>query len=451
MKMYRVEFLLSSVAVLTLFPVVIGVAVIAGPSTVAAQEAAQTVTLEAVIEQVSDQNELWEITEARIAQAQAARRIALAQLLPTVSVSASGTRYGQAIEVGGRQVRPQYDWGVSGRASVAIFDGTNYPLYSRAGELLEATEALAKWQRRTLVFEASQAFYLLAAAQDRVAIAERTVELRQAQLEQAEALLEAQIAVRLDVERALAQLLEAKQDRLEAEALLGNADDALGALLAVDARAELRAQAPKSDLASADLGSADLEEPPEAAPLEAVDQRSDFAALQRQISAVELSKSAVWWSLLPIVELGADARTGPETAFSNPDGFTWSLTLSATWLLYDGGARFARIDQLEAQVKEQTLQYQRDLRQARVGVRQALRDWKTAVSAVDVVKQQVAAARQAYETAKVRFEQGLGTNIDVIQASDALFRAETTLNQRVFDARTAAVEYEYLLGLMGGE
>jgi outer membrane protein TolC len=247
--------------------------------------------------------------------------------------------------------------------------------------------------------------------------------------------------VRLDVERARAQLLEAEQDLLEARALLGNSDDALGALLAVETRVELRAQLDESELG----------EPPASAPLESVQRRADFEATQREISAIELNKRAVWWSFLPIVDLSADARTGPVSAFSNPDGFTWSMTLSATWLLYDGGVRFAQIDQLEAQVKEESLQYQSDLRQARVGVREALRDWRTAVSAVEVVRQQVEASRQAYETAQERFEQGLGTNIDVIQASEALFRAETTLNQRVFDARTAAAEYWYLVGLMGGE
>jgi outer membrane protein TolC len=437
MKMYPVNL---SVVVTLVLTVVLAPS-LASSQVLDQQRDQQTVTFDEVLETVVEQNELWEITEARIAQAQAARRIALAQLLPTVSLGASGTRYGQDIEVAGSQVRPQYDWGVSGQASIAIFDGTNYPLLARSGELLEATKALSRWQRRTLLFEASQAFYLLAAAQDRVAIAERTVELREAQLEQAEALLEAQIAVRLDVERARAQFLEAKQDLLEALALLGNADDALGALLAVDSRAEIRAE----------VAEGELEQPPADAPLQTVEERADFEALQRQISAVELNKSAVWWSFLPIVELGADARTGPETAFSNPDGFTWSLTLSATWLLYDGGARFAQIDQLEAQVKEEKLAYQRELRQARVGVREALRAWQTAVASVEVVEQQVEASRQAYETAQERFRAGLGTNIDVIQASEALFRAETTLNQRVFEARTAAAEYEYLVGLMGGE
>ena len=400
---------------------------------------ARVVNLDEVLAQVSEQNEEWGVTQARIEQAQAVRRQALAELLPSVSVSAQGTRYGEEIAFGGEQVRPQYDWGANARAAIAVFDGTNYPMLSRAGELLEASKALAKWRRRTVLFEAAQAFYVLAASQDRVEIARETVALRQAQLERAQALLDAGIAVRLDVERARTQFLEAKQDLIEARAQVGNADDALASLLALEPTTRVRAEVQREG----------PEVPPEAAPLDQVDERSDFAAVRRQIEATRLSREAIWWSFLPLVELQANGRAGPESAFSNPDGFTWSLTLSATWLLYDGGARYGRIDQLEAEVKEQNLEYQRELRQAKVGVRQALRDWQTAVAAVEVARQQVEAARQAFESARARFEQGLATSVDVADASEALFRAETALNQRILQARTAAAEYDYLIDIGG--
>jgi outer membrane protein TolC len=405
---------------------------------------ARIVTLESVLERVETKNEVWEITEARIAQARGVRRQALAALLPNLSLQASVTRNGEEIAFGGTSVRQQYDWGVSGRASIAIFDGTMYPLLSRAGELLEASKALAKWRRRGLRFEATQSFYVLAAAQAGVAIAERTVELRQAQLERAQALLDANLGVRLDVELARAQLLEAKQNLLEARAILGNADDALGALLVVEPDVELR-----TDLTGARLADAQLASPPKAAPLKALDERADLRASRHQIEAIELTETAVWGSFLPRIDLSGGANYGPASAFSNPDGFGWSVTLSATWLLYDGGFRYGRLEEIEGQITEARLQYSRELRQAEVGLRRALRAWRTAVAGVEVARQQVEAATQAYQSASVRFANGLNTSIDVADASERLFQAEVALNQRVLDARTAAAEYRYLLGLMG--
>ncbi len=404
----------------------------------------RALTLEQVLEEVREQNEEWEITESRIAQARAARREAWAALLPSLSVSGNVTRYGREIEFGGEQVRPQYDWGASGRASIAIFDGRSYPLLSRSGRLLEASEALSKWRRRSVVFEATQSFYLLAAAEEQVAIAERAIELRQAQLDRAQALVEAKLAIQLDVERARTQLLEAEQDLLEARAQLGDAADSLASLMAIEPEETLRAQ-----VGDGDLEDAPVEQPPDQPRVADLEQRADFRAVEHQIEAVEQSERAVLWSLLPLLELRADAQAGPESAFSRPDGYTWSLTLQASWLLYDGGARYAQMDQLEEQVREERLSYQRELRQAQVGIRQALRRWKSAAASVDVARQQIQAARAAHESARERFDQGLGTNLEVIEAADTLFRAETALNQRRLDAQVAAAEYRYLVDLIG--
>lgn len=403
----------------------------------------QVVTLQSVLEQAQAQNETWAITEARIAQARGLRRQAWAALLPSLSVDASVTRNGDTIDFGGSQVQRQYNWGVSGRASIAVFDGTKYPLLSRSGKLLEASEALAQWQRSALKFEVTQSFYLLAATQSRVAIAERTVALREVQLERAEALLDAKLGVALDTELARTQLLEAQQDLLEAQALLANASDALAVLILVEPEVALRTELSETEID----GSA--ASPPAQAELGALQQRGDLRASQLQIEALELNKSSVWASFLPIIELGAGANYGPSSPFSNPDGFNWSVSLSASWLLYDGGYRYGQLDQLSGQITESTLEYAREVRQASAGVRSALRAWQTAAASVTLAQQQISAAQQAYESASARFESGLNTSLDLADASDRLFQAEVSLNQRIFEARTAAAEYHYLLGLMG--
>ncbi|MFW5967187.1 MAG: TolC family protein [Persicimonas sp.] len=402
---------------------------------------AQSVTLDEVLEEVEEENEEWEITEARIEQAQAARREARAELFPSVTASADLIRYSEPLERAGEEIRPQYDWGTSGQITVALFDGANYPLLSRSGELLEATRAISRWQRQTVTFEAAQAFYILAAAEEQVDIAERAVELREAQYERAQAMAEADLAVDLDVERADAQVWEARQEVIEAEAQLGQADDSLASLMAREPETTLRARVEEEA----------VESPPERAEIDNLETRPDFESFDHEIAAVEESKRAVWWSFLPTLELSANTHYGPGRGFTEVQGFDWSLSLQASWLLYDGGARYAQIDQFESQIREDRLEYEREMREARVGIRDAHRRWRSAAAAVEVAEEQVEAAEAAYESARARFDQGLDTNIDVIEASESLFRAETSLNQRTFEARIAAEEYRYLLGLIGQE
>lgn len=400
----------------------------------------QKISLEQALERTRAENEQWEITEERITQSRATRRETRAALLPRVVADGGLTAYGREIEFNGNVVQPRFDWRVSGSASVIIFDGTQYPLVSRAGELLEATKAQAKWQRQTIEFETASAYYLLAASQEQVAIAEKTVELRERELERAEALLDAGIAVKLDVTRARTNMLDARQSLVDARAQLGNARDSFAVLLG---------DAPGTNYA-AEIDAEAISQPPEDVDVD-LRRRADFKSTQRQIEATRLEEQSAWWSLFPTVGLSANGVVGPPTTFGRPDGYRLSLTLSATWVLYDGGARYARLDRLESQVREQQLEYERSLRQADAGLSRARRNWSSAVSAVDVARQQVQAAQETYDNARARFENGLANSLEVIDASQQLFQSKVLLNQRILDARTASAEFEYLRTLIGQE
>ncbi|MGM0558763.1 MAG: TolC family protein [Myxococcota bacterium] len=398
----------------------------------------EPISLDEAIDRTRSENETWAITEERITQSRAARREARAELLPRLVADGGVTAYGREIEFNDNVVQPRFDWRVSGSASIVIFDGTKYPMVSRAGELLEATKAQSKWQRETIVFETTSAYYVLAAAQEQVAIAAKTVELRERELERAQALLDAGIAVKLDVTRARTNMLDAKQSLVDAKARLGNARDSFAVILGEQPGANY----------SAAIGAETVTNPPAEVDVE-LERRADFKSTLRQIEATKLEEQSVWWSLFPTVGLSANGVVGPPTTFGRPDGYRLSLTLSATWVLYDGGARYARLDQVESRVREQQLEYERSLRQANAGVSRARRNWSSAVSAVEVAREQVEAAQETYDNARARFENGLANSLEVIDASQQLFQSKVLLNQRILDARTAAAEFDYLRTLTG--
>ncbi|MBA2663895.1 MAG: TolC family protein [Bradymonadaceae bacterium] len=383
---------------------------------------------------VEAHNEEWELTELQIRRSQAARREARAALLPQLSASASVTRNGGVEEsvVAGQIVRQRYDWGTGLSASIVLFDGPRYPLYSRSGELVELSRVEASWRRHVLRLETEQTFYVLAASQREVEIAQQAVELRQAYLERAEAMLAADMAIGLDVARARTELLEAQQRVLEARANLGNASDSLSVLIGhADSRA-LVARLPEFA----------AQTPPDVARGQLAD-RADFVAQSHAIAAARYAHDAIWWGLLPRLDLRADWRVGQASVF-NPEGTAWSMTLALTWLLYDGGARYARADAAQVEIRERTLVLERSVRRANAELTTALRDWQLAVASIAVANEQILAATEAYEVAQARFESGLATSIEVIDASQALFRAEMARNQTQLRALLATSRYRYL-------
>ena len=394
----------------------------------------QAVTLDEVLQQVPERHETHQITEMQIRQSRAFQRQALAALLPRLDASANLTRQGvDERQVGDDVVVRRFDWGANASLSMRVFDGPAYFDYWEAGKLLEVTEQSAQWQRNLLMLEAEQAFYTLASAQREVEIAEAAIEWRVESLERAEALLEVGEAIPVDVSRARAEVLEAEQALLEAEAVVGNAADSLATLLGRAPDGELRADVEPDDV--------DLQVPAVAGEL--TEERSDLAAQRAGIEASELGRRGVWWTLAPRVDLSLNSGWGRPSLF-NPDRHTWAVVLSATWNLYDGGGRYARADAAQAEVRQQELELERDLRDANVQLHQALRQWRTSVAAIAVAEEQVELAQETFEQTLARFEQGLVSSLEVSDASQELLNAELRLNQVQLQARLAEVQYRYL-------
>ncbi len=402
------------------------------PSVVEAQP--REVSLEEVLEVVPEKHETREITEMQIRQSQAMRRQALASLLPQADMSANVDRQSFEVETEqGEVFSRSLDWSINGGVGVTVFDAPAYFDYWQAGASLEMTEQRAEWERHLLMLDAEVAFYTLASAQEEVEIAESAVDWREQYLDQAEALREAGLAVSVDVGRARVDVLEAEQALLEAEATLGNAADSLAVLMAEEPDGELRADT--------QVEVDDLIFPEDARGV--TEQRDDFGAMRSGIEASELGRRGAWWSLAPRVDLRLNTNLGRTTQF-NPERFNWSVTLSATWQLYDGGARYARADAAQAEVRQQELELERDLRGANAELVEALREWESAEASVAVAREQIEVAQQNYDQVVAQFESGLVSSLEVRDASQELLDSELGLNQRQLQVQLAEIRYRYL-------
>jgi outer membrane protein TolC len=171
--------------------------------------------------------------------------------------------------------------------------------------------------------------------------------------------------------------------------------------------------------------------------------RGDIAAQSAQLAGLRYAEDAQWYSLIPQLDLGTSARFGPPTV-ANPDGYIWSVSLSLTWALYDGGARYARAESIRAQQREVELVRAQSVRQGAVEIARAERDWQAAQAQIQLADEQLALAQQSLELARQRFEQGVASSLEINDANGALFNAEITRNRGVLRAKLAAVRVRYL-------
>jgi outer membrane protein len=272
------------------------------------------------------------------------------------------------------------------------------------------------------------------AAADRAAVDAARAQMKRAGrlLRDARSLRKAGMAVDADVLAAQARAAAARLALINAQTAAESSRAALRSLLAVPAGTELEL----ADSLPQKLPTAPRPLP--ALQRDAQSHRPDIAALAARVDATAERERVVRAADRP--KVGATvawnvARPNPRyLPLADKWNDSWSVGVAARWALWDGGRTRAAAAEVQAkkgalseQLAEARRQVNLDVEQARLGLLSAL----AAVTAADA-SQQASSARMAAENQ--RYEAGLSTTSDVLNAQADLASAEI---QRV-RARTGA-------------
>jgi outer membrane protein, multidrug efflux system len=185
-------------------------------------------------------------------------------------------------------------------------------------------------------------------------------------------------------------------------------------------------------------------------PSEALERRPDVASAERAMAAanaqIGVATAAVYPSVMLAPMLGADSRM-IESLFDAPS-LLWSVGVSATQVLFDGGRVRASIDFAQAGHAAAVANYRRVVLTAM----QEAEDGITGLAALDraVTQSLVAAdsARRVLDMATSRYEGGASTYLDVISAQQSLLTAERQAAQLQGQRLLTSV---FLVKALGGD
>jgi outer membrane protein TolC len=165
----------------------------------------------------------------------------------------------------------------------------------------------------------------------------------------------------------------------------------------------------------------------------AEERRPELAAIRHRIAAgqqdVKVAKSAY----RPQTYLMAMADV--VTADRTEDGYL--VGVAAGLPLLDGGGRRAAVDQARANVARLTQQEQDLALRIASEVTQEFLNVKAAEESVHTAEQALTAAREDYRVAQLRYTEGKGINVEVLDALATLVRAQTNHVQALFDFNVA--------------
>ncbi len=175
------------------------------------------------------------------------------------------------------------------------------------------------------------------------------------------------------------------------------------------------------------------------------EQRKEVQQLQNALKLGEYNVKRYQLSKLPTLSLAANySKSAQRQQFDLFEGpyFTSSfIALRLNVPLFDGGAKNARI----AQARVSLQQSQNSLEQLRASidndVAQARINMKSAIYTLDNQKRNIALAESVYNSTKLKYEQGLGSNQEISQAQADLVAAQNNYYGSLYDAINAKIDY----------
>ena len=182
--------------------------------------------------------------------------------------------------------------------------------------------------------------------------------------------------------------------------------------------------------------------------------RKEFQLLDIATKLGEFNVRRYKLSKIPTVSaMGSFNKNAQRTSFDffkgNGQWFNTSfVSLKVNVPIFDGGARNARIakaklelEKTKNNVEQFKLSVDNDIAQSRLKM-------KSALLTMDSQKKNIALAEQVYNTTKLKYEQGLGSNQEIYNAQTELKVAQNNYYGALYDAINAKIDYMKAAGIL---
>jgi outer membrane protein TolC len=322
-----------------------------------------------------------------------------------------------------------------------------YPLYTGGAleaqiEIARANVAVAEAQfsgaAQQIVLSARQAYYGVQQSQGTIEAAQRSVEAARENVRVTDARVRAGTSPQFDLLQAQVQLAQSEQALTRATTALAQAQQSLAAVLFLPLGTTVAPGTP--------LG---LPQPPndvEALIKQALENRPEIAQVRASQAASRAAISLAEAGLKPNVT----ASGGPAITTSDPTNkavVNFTATISVTIAILDGGVTEARVNQAKTRLQQAEVSEEQTKQQVELDVRNAFLTLRDAADQLRSALAQQTAAREALRIANVRFQAGVGLQLEVVTAVQNLATADNNVVQAVFQYNVALALLDRAIGV----
>jgi multidrug efflux system outer membrane protein len=310
---------------------------------------------------------------------------------------------------------------------------------------LLASEAARDTVRITLAADVAKSYFALRALDAQAAATRRTLGLREDGLRLQQKRFDGGVISEYDyrqleaeVAAARAQLPPLERDREIQEA-------ALAVLLGRSPKDVMEASVPRTEISREQLLSAVV---PSGLPSELLLRRPDLVEAEQRLVAANARVAVARAAYFPSVQLtgylGSEAQM-LSSLFSGPAGI-WQFAAAVAAPIFAGGRLEAQVGAAEAREKQALANYQGAIQNAFREVRAALAAQSRARESFEAEGARAAALGSALRLARLRYDNGLASQLDVIDAERSLLAAEIARHEALRAQRAAVADLFKALG-----
>ena len=277
-----------------------------------------------------------------------------------------------------------------------------------------------------------KAFYGLILAKKNLDATEQSIRIMQGYSSEAARGYAVGLVTKSDKLSTEVRLAELRDQKLQIQDAIKNAQDALRTMLALDQDDTIQ---PVGDLkVDAKL--------PALAKKASAEGRSDLKALEAFQEVTGYQHDIARAQYLPRVNAFAQ-QNWHDNSFLGTEGSSWTIGLNVQWNIFDGMATKGKVQEAKAQALEAQYNYQAAREQSDMEIAVARRTLSSSRERIAVMQKSLEAARVSMDFIGEQFKTGMAMTFELLMREQAYTWAKMRLNQAKYDYCIAKSELEY--------
>lgn len=335
-----------------------------------------------------------------------------------------------------------YDGNIALSASQLLFDGSFFVGLQAAKTYRELSSKEHIKTQIDVVEAVSKAYYNVLVNEERLTLLDVNLSRLDSLLRDTKGLMEAGFAEKIDVSRIQVQYNNLKVQLSNTKQLLELSNDLLKFQMGAGQNDELTLTDELEAVDFSGVENSDFD----------YNERIEYSQLQTNLALVNLdmknNKVQYFPTLYANFNYGYNTQTGESSKLF--EGSRWlnfgAVGLSLSMPIFDGFLKSSRIQKNRIQAKQ--IEQSFDLLENSIDleIKQAKVNMNTAIDNMVVQKENADLAREIYDIAKIKYQEGVGSNLEVTNADADYKEAQTNYYDALYAALVAKVELEKAYG-----